>query len=142
MAAFKCQPVLPALMQPGSDQPCGGAPGCAPGLVAAANLAAQGPTTLHLLDAGRCAASLALQKRRPLAAGLRGHGPAAAALQALPDVQLMLEAAPACQRLLCIPFGHLEAGGGTQPACRAHSGRAGCAGAMLLGLEGAALQPG
>ncbi len=118
------------------------APGCPPGFVAAANLAAPGPTTLHLLDAGRCAASLALKMRRPLAAGLQVVGPAAAAWAALADVQLLREAAPTCQQVLCIPFGKGDEGGGMQPPTCLDHGCMGCSGALLLGFKGASLQAG
>lgn len=115
--------------------------GAGPGFVAASNLATQGPTTLHLLDAGSCAASLALQKRRPLTASLHA-GPAAAALASLADVRMLQEAAPTCQHLLCIPFGVAADGCGEQhPACLGQ-GCTGCSGALLLGLDGPALPPG
>ena len=115
--------------------------GAGPGFVAASNLATQGPTTLHLLDAGSCAASLALQKRRPLTASLHA-GPAADALASLADVRMLQEAAPTCQHLLCIPFGVAADGCGEQhPACLGQ-GCTGCSGALLLGLDGPALPPG
>ena len=110
------------------------------GIVASANCAAEGPTTLHLHDPLACAAGLALARGQPLQTSLLGADPAAGGtklLLAWTDVQQMVLAAPAVTHLLCMPFGILhaadEAAAAAGPACGAHSGSG--KGALLFGFS-------
>ncbi|PSC76218.1 hypothetical protein C2E20_0785 [Micractinium conductrix] len=109
------------------------------GLVASGNLAAAGPTTLHLHDPLYSAAGRALAHGKPLQLSLADSS-AAAVVAAWTDVQVMAAHAPAVSHLLCVPFGcsNASAAGSTGHSHPHGSG----SGALLLGFPSPpALEP-
>jgi hypothetical protein len=107
-------------------------------IVASANCAVPGPTTLHLHDATSCAAGLALARGEPLQASLAGEAPEA--VHAWTDVQQMAAAAPAVTHLLCVPFGANHdssdciSDGGEETRCPQHAPVGSGCGALMFGL--------
>jgi hypothetical protein len=101
-------------------------------IVASANCAAPGPTTLHLHDATSCAAGLALARGEPLQASLAGEAPEAG--HAWTDVQQMAVAAPAVTHLLCVPFAasHDSSERSSAHTCELHGSDSG---ALLFGFS-------
>lgn len=111
-----------------------------------ANCAAEGPTTLHMHDADRSVAGLALARSRPLQASMLGGAASQAVMAELTDVALMLAEAPNVAHLLCVPFSstaedvpEAAVGSAAGPACPLHA-KGGSSGALLIGFSAAAPQ--
>ncbi|PRW59618.1 hypothetical protein C2E21_1877 [Chlorella sorokiniana] len=139
LASTHCSQALRSLL-PGLEylSICVSNPAQGGAIVASANCATEGPTTLHLHDPHACAAGVALARGQPLQASLL-NGAADTAAAAWSDVQLMLAQAPGVTHLLCIPFGP-DSSSGEQgsAACQHHADSSGSgAGALLFGFAAA-----
>ncbi|KAI3436216.1 hypothetical protein D9Q98_002270 [Chlorella vulgaris] len=118
-------------------------PAQAGSIVASANCATEGPTTLHLHDSLRSVVGLAVTCGQPVQSSLLGNESSAAA--GWTDVQQMVAAVPSVTHLLCLPFGCTggnaaagDAGSNSSEdvlVCQQHAASGSGTGALLFGLS-------
>lgn len=118
-------------------------PAQAGSIVASANCATQGPTTLHLHDSLRSVVGLAVSCGQPVQSSLLGNESTAAA--SWTDVQQMVAAVPSVTHLLCLPFGCTDGTAAAGDAgsnssedvlvCQQHATSGSGTGALLFGLS-------
>jgi hypothetical protein len=118
-------------------------PAQAGSIVASANCATEGPTTLHLHDSLRSVVGLAVTCGQPVQSSLLGNESSAAA--GWTDVQQMVAAVPSVTHLLCLPFGCTDGSAAACDSgssssedvlvCQQHAASGSGTGALLFGLS-------